>query len=52
MKKLNFLYLFLMLFSLSNSQEVTNNRMGLYIAPSINFISTEIQGAETNNNLG
>ena len=41
-----------MLFSLSHSQELTNNRMGLYIAPSINFISTEIQGAESNNNLG
>ena len=52
MKKLNFLCLFFVLFSLSASQELNNNRMGLYIAPTINFISTEIQGAETNNNLG
>tara|TARA_B100000530_G_scaffold324352_1_gene261011 strand:- start:84 stop:662 length:579 start_codon:yes stop_codon:yes gene_type:complete len=52
MKKLNFLYLFFLLFSLSKSQELNNNRMGLYIAPAINFISTDIQGVETNNNLG
>lgn len=52
MKKLNFLYLFCLLFSLSTSQELNNTRMGLYISPAINFISTEIQGLETNNNLG
>tara|TARA_B100001250_G_scaffold405547_1_gene423200 strand:+ start:518 stop:1096 length:579 start_codon:yes stop_codon:yes gene_type:complete len=52
MKKLNFLCLFFVLFSLSESQELNNNRMGLYVAPTINFISTQIQGAETNNNLG
>ena len=52
MKKLNFLYLFCLLFSLSQSQELNNTRMGLYVSPAINFISTEIQGLETNNNLG
>lgn len=56
MKKLNFLYLFLVLFSLSISQEfnnkLNNTRMGLYITPAINFISTDLQGVETNNNLG
>ena len=43
MKKLNVLYLFSILFSISISQEMdtklNNSRMGLYISPSINFIA-------------
>jgi len=56
MKKLNFLALFSFLFSLSISQEISNqfnnSRMGLYISPAINFISTELKGIETNTNPG
>jgi len=56
MKKLNFLYLFFTLFSLSFSQEfndkLKNSRMGLYISPTFNFIQTDSKESETNSNPG
>ena len=56
MKKLNFLYLFCVLFSFSFSQEFSNKlknaRMGLYVAPAINFIQTDSEDTETNSKPG
>ena len=56
MKKLNFLYLFCILFSFSFSQEFSNKlknaRMGLYVAPAINFIQTDSENTETNSKPG
>ena len=56
MKKLNFLYLFCILFSFSFSQEFSNKlknaRMGLYVAPAINFIQTDSKDIETNSKPG
>ena len=56
MKKLNFLYLFFVLFSFSSSQtfneNIKNSRMGLYISPAINFIGTNDTDLETSNNPG
>ena len=56
MKKLNFLYLFFVLFSFSSSQNfnenIKNSRMGLYISPAINFIGADETALETSNNPG
>lgn len=56
MKKLNFLSLFCILFSVSFAQDFSdklkNARMGLYISPAINFIQTDDSQSETNSNPG
>ncbi|MBJ04805.1 MAG: hypothetical protein CMP65_02745 [Flavobacteriales bacterium] len=56
MKKINFLYLFILLFLQSYSQDINsklkNARMGLYVSPTINFISTDASETETSNNVG
>ena len=56
MKKINFLCFFIVFFSQSYSQELNsklkNARMGLYASPTINFINTDADQAQTSNNIG
>ena len=56
MKKFNFLILFFLLFSVSFTQDFTNKlkntRMGLYVAPTLNFIQTDSEQTETNSKPG
>ena len=56
MKKFNFLILFFLLFSVSFTQDFTNKlkntRMGLYVAPTLNFVQTDSEQTETNSKPG
>ena len=56
MKKINFLCCFIVFFFQSYSQDMNsklkNARMGLYAAPTINFINTDADQAQTSNNIG
>ena len=56
MKKLTFLTCFILFFSFSFSQDfnekLKNSRMGLFISPSINFITTDLEQAEKSSKMG
>jgi len=56
MKKLKLLLLFSTIFSLSQGQDfnekLKNARMGLYVAPAVNFIQTDSDKTDTSNNPG
>jgi len=56
MKKFTFLTCFILFFSFSFSQnfneKLKNSRMGLFISPSINFITTDLEQVEKNSKMG
>ena len=56
MKKLTFLASFILFFSFSFSknfnEKLKNSRMGLFISPSINFITTDLEQVEKSSKIG